>query len=92
MIYQFEHEKVTNCGDCPCCDNVYGCWLSEVEESFDEIPADCLLVAISEKETTSCEWCERELSFEVVWHSFGSSFVDKAMFCPNCGRRLEETP
>jgi hypothetical protein len=42
------------------------------------------------EETTSCEWCEAELSFEVVWHSFGSSFVDKAMFCPNCGRRLED--
>ena len=46
-------------------------------------------VAISKTETTSCEWCERELSFEVVWHSFGSSFVDVAMFCPNCGRKLK---
>lgn len=44
---------------------------------------------IPKKETTSCEWCEAELSFEVVWHSFGSSFVDKAIYCPNCGRRLE---
>ena len=44
---------------------------------------------ILKKKTTSCEWCEGELSFEVVWHSFGSSFVDRAMFCPNCGRRLE---
>jgi hypothetical protein len=54
-----------------------------VIESLDQM-------VISEMETTSCEWCEAELSFEVVWHSFGSSFVDKAMFCPNCGRRLEE--
>ena len=47
-------------------------------------------VAISKTETTSCEWCEGELSFEVVWHSFGSSFVDRAMYCPNCGRRLKD--
>jgi hypothetical protein len=59
--------------------NTYG----DIEEAV----ADLLELT---EETTSCEWCEAELSFEVVWHSFGSSFVDKAMFCPNCGRRLED--
>ena len=92
MIYQFEYEEITNCGDCPCYDHLYGCQLGELKESFDKIPDDCPLVAISKTETTGCEWCERELSFEVVWHSFGSSFVDKAIFCPNCGRRLEVAP
>lgn len=47
MKYQFEHEKVTNCGDCPCCDHLYGCELGQVEERFDKIPVDCPLVAIS---------------------------------------------
>lgn len=47
-------------------------------------------MSIPKMETTSCEWCEGELSFEVVWHSFGSSFVDRAMYCPNCGRRLKD--
>ena len=90
MIYQFEHEEIKNCDECPCCYKEYGCLLGELEESFDKIPADCPLVAISKTETTSCEWCDGELSFDVVWHSFGSSFADVAMFCPNCGRRLEE--
>ena len=47
-------------------------------------------MSIPKMETTSCEWCEGELSFEVVWHSFGSSFVDRATYCPNCGRRLKD--
>ena len=91
MIYQFEHEEIKDCYGCPLVDGEYGdCNITGTEGVDGVIPADCPLVAISKTETTSCEWCERELSFEVVWYSFGSSFVDKATFCPNCGRRLEE--
>lgn len=93
MIYQFENEEIKMCVNCKLCDinfdwcNMQSCLIDKYKTPQEN---DCPLVAISEKETTSCEWCERELSFEVVWHSFGSSFVDKAMFCPNCGRRLED--
>ena len=105
MIYQFEHEEIKHCYECPLAETglddmnfYYGyCSLSKniewSEQNGDDDdtpkPDDCPLVAISKTETTSCEWCERELSFEVVWYSFGSSFVDKAIFCPNCGRKLD---
>ena len=93
MIYQFEHDEIKHCYECPLVDSEYGdCNITGTEGVDGAIPDDCPLVAISKTETTICEWCEGELSFDVVWHSFGSSFADVAMFCPNCGRRLEETP
>lgn len=90
MTYQFEHEEITNCGNCPCCDNVYGCWLDEVKPSFDKISVDCPLVAISKTETTSCEWCESGIdSASVMSADMMMRFVRPVSYCPNCGRRLE---
>ena len=50
------------------------------------------LVDISKTETTSCEWCEGNVSkyFDVNWYDFnGHERLDKSNFCPNCGRRLD---
>ena len=49
-------------------------------------------VAISKTETDGCEWCEGELSFEVVWHDFINGERGSVNYCPNCGRRLEVEP
>lgn len=88
MIYQFEHEGIKACGDCPCCDTISGCQLGEVEESFDKIPANCPIVAISKTETTACEWCELEPSEKIF--AYGMGFRKMPLnYCPNCGRRLE---
>lgn len=55
MIYQFEHEGIEACGDCPCCDSIGGCALGGSVESLDKVPDDCPLVAISKTETTSAK-------------------------------------
>ena len=50
-------------------------------------------VAISKTETTSCEWCEGNVSkyFDVNWYDFnGHERLDKSNYCPNCGRKLRE--
>ena len=48
-------------------------------------------VAISKTETTSCEWCELEPSEKIF--AYGMGFRKMPLnYCPNCGRRLEETP
>ena len=98
MIYQFEHEEVTNCGDCPCCDTISGCQLGESEESFDKIPADCPLAAISKTETTSnsCWYCDgiqdhKIVSVKTVVDEFGRelpAYDTPYNYCPNCGKRL----
>ena len=48
-------------------------------------------VAISKTETTSCEWCEGNVSkyFDVNWYDFnGHERLDKSNYCPACGRKL----
>ncbi|NLD33071.1 MAG: hypothetical protein GX662_12595 [Trichococcus flocculiformis] len=98
MIYQFEfeHGEITSCVDCPCYDITGGCQLDELEESSYKIPADCPLVAVSETETTSCEWCEiaSACEYEVTFFRDGDRWATERSlmpkFCPNCGRRLKE--
>ena len=91
MIFQFEHDEITNCGDCPCCDTVSGCQLGESEESFDKIPADCPLVAISKTETGGCEWCEGGIdTASLMGADMMMRFVRPVNFCPNCGRKFKE--
>ena len=60
MIYQFEHEPITRCRDCPChsydmYDMTGWCDLQDAPLSCDGKPQenDCPLVAISKTETTS---------------------------------------
>ena len=53
-----------------------------------EVSIDAL---ISETETSSCEWCEGNVSkyFDVNWYDFnGHERLDKPNYCPNCGRKL----
>ena len=88
MIYQFEHDEITNCGDCPCCNSLSGCRLDELEESFDKIPADCPLVAISKTETTSCEWCDKTLMLFTKSGKYIPENQPPRNYCPNCGRKL----
>ena len=93
MIYQFEHDEITNCGDCPCCDTISGCQLGESEESFDKIPADCPLVAISKKETTSCE--NGKTKTERKYDNFRSYNIQGDCYkyvcsCVGCGQVLWE--
>jgi hypothetical protein len=48
-------------------------------------------VAISKTETTSCKWCEGNVSkyFDVNWYDFnGHERLDKSNYCPACGRKL----
>ena len=52
-------------------------------------------VAISKPETTSCEWCEGNVSkyFDTNWYDFtakNTGVRPKANYCPNCGRKLKE--
>ena len=52
-------------------------------------------VAISKTETTSCEWCEGNVSkyFDTNWYDFtakNTGVRPKANYCPNCGRKLNE--
>lgn len=89
MIYQFENEEIEACGDCPCCDSIGGCALGGSVESLGEVPDDCPLVAISKTETTGCEWCKKPNA--TMAGSIGTVHMSKANYCPNCGRRLEET-
>ena len=74
MIYQFEHDEIKHCYECPLAETglddmnfYYGyCSLSKniewSEENVDDDdtpkPDDCPLVVISKTETASCEWCE----------------------------------
>ena len=101
MIYQFEYEEITNCAGCPCCDNIIGCQLGEVEENFKKIPANCPLVAISKTETTSaralsCWYCtEMEkhgvVSVKTVLDKAGrelDAYETPYNYCPNCGRKV----
>ena len=100
MIYQFEHEEIKKCIRCPMwvfpemvtmplC-NLTGETIPEVSTPQDN---DCPLVAISKTETTSCEWCEGNVSkyFDVNWYDFnGYERLDKSNYCPACGRKLKE--
>ena len=93
MIYQFEYDELTDCANCPCCDNEYGCQMGVLKESFDKIPTDCPLVAISKTETTSCEWCESKtiplFYVECVRATLDDeSQLISASYCPACGRKL----
>lgn len=67
MIYQFEHDEIKRCRECPmhishesfnCAEE---CALQDCQIAYDSSPQenDCPLVAISKTETTSCEWCEK---------------------------------
>ena len=52
-------------------------------------------VAISKTETTSCEWCDGNVSkyFDTNWYDFtakNTGVSPKANYCPNCGRKLKE--
>lgn len=48
-------------------------------------------VAISETETTSCEWCNGGIdAASVMSADMMMRFVRPVNYCPNCGRRLEE--
>jgi hypothetical protein len=56
MIYQFEHDEIKNCYECPLIDPEYGdCNITGTEGVNDAIPADCPLLAISKTETTSAK-------------------------------------
>jgi len=50
-------------------------------------------VAISKTETTSCEWCEGNVSkyFDINWYDFtakNTGVRPKANYCPMCGRKV----
>jgi len=58
------------------------------------------LAAIPKTETAGCEWCdnadEMEVNVKTVsdsgkWVGIKRFSSSKSTFCPNCGRRLEET-
>ena len=61
MIYQFEHEEIKRCRECPCHswadfpDEKDWCDLQDKQLAYDTEPEynDCPLVAISKTETTS---------------------------------------
>jgi hypothetical protein len=102
MIYQFERGEIETCASCPCwCPDIIskgyatddGCCYVNYEERHRHTPKpdDCPLVAISKTETTSCEWCEGNVSkyFDVNWYDFnGHERLDKSNYCPACGRKL----
>ena len=51
--------------------------------------------AIPKTETTSCEWCEGNVSkyFDTNWYNFtakNTGVRPKENYCPNCGRKLKE--
>ena len=52
-------------------------------------------VDISKTETTSCEWCEGNVSkyFDVNWYDFTAGNTGarpKVKFCPLCGREVKK--
>ena len=61
MIYQFEHEEIKRCRECPCHswadfpDEKDWCDLQDKQLAYDSEPEcnDCPLVAISKTETTT---------------------------------------
>jgi len=98
MIYQFEHDEIKHCYECPLVDSEYGdCNITGTEGVDCAIPADCPLVAIS-----NCEWCNgKEYIIDsrdytclgitgnklAAWgEGEATGYVN---YCPNCGRRLE---
>ena len=91
MIYQFELDGITNCGDCPCCDTVSGCQLREVEESFDKIPADCPLVAISKTETTTPITLADKVK-RMAHCAIDAGIIDAVDWSAEIIKRLEEKP
>ena len=103
MIYQFEHEEIKRCRECPCrfiidhaCSPDW-CSLQGCAVTVDDTPEenDCPLVAISKTETTSCEWCEiaSACEYEVTFFRDDDRWATERSlmpkFCPNCGRKLD---
>lgn len=98
MIYQFEHEEIDICNNCPMCVRVIdteGCMLTESLISGSKSPQEnsCPLVAISKTETTSepCKYCDKPIYLK--WNvSFIDGYYklnDDCNYCPNCGRKLD---
>lgn len=68
MIYQFEHEEIKFCAQCPMFECIYEkCNLQhcDVNLRLSLQENDCPLVAISETETTSCDDTK---GFDVNWY------------------------
>lgn len=102
MIYQYERSEIKRCDGC---DFFFGGvdgmsyewgYCTRQEDIIDghKTPQEnnCPLVAISKTETTSCEWCEGNVSkyFDVNWYDFnGHERLDKSNYCPACGRKMD---
>lgn len=96
MIYQFEHEKIKLCEDCKLCDlnfdwcNMQRCLINKYQSpKFN----NCPLVAISKKETTSCE--NGKTKTERKYDNFRSYNIQGDCYkyvcsCIGCGQVLWE--
>lgn len=104
MIYQFEYEEIEYCSECPInnCTVDY-CTLSG-KYTYKSTPKEnnCPLVVSSEKETTSCEWCNGKeytidcrdyTCLEITGNKLTAWGEGEATghinYCPNCGRKLK---
>ena len=100
MIYQFENDEIKKCIRCPMWVFPEMATMPLCNLTGETIPKgstpqdnDCPLLAIPKTGTTSCEWCEGNVSkyFDVNWYDFnGHERLDKSNYCPACGRRLKE--
>jgi len=97
MIYQFEHEEIDICNNCPMCVRVVdteGCMLTQKLISGRKTPRenDCPLVAISKTETTSCELLNHNMNYKKCssCNHLIHVYVNKPNYCPNCGKSVKE--
>ena len=89
MIYQFEHEEIKRCRECPCrfiidhaCSPDW-CSLQGCAVTVDDTPQDndCPMVAISKTCDDTYSQCEECGQFYLDHRGYD--------YCPNCGRKLD---